>query len=399
MAVFAQFIHRPQRVFIRQVNFQLHLWAGLLLSLYLMAVGITGSLLVFRAELETMSGLNPWHSLVTAEPYAKLETVADHVRAAYPDAKLISILAPTENQPTYIATIQAGGRDRSQVRIALHPNTGSILGAYPPNDGWLSVVERLHVNLLLGRRGRQMNAIGGALLMLLNVTGLVIWWPGIRSWTRALKVDFERTWRRVNFDLHRAVGFWTLAIVSLWATSGFYFAFSSQVFRFINRISPIVAAKPPVVTVPSEIQSQDMDLDRVIARARSVDPGTSLKGIAYPYSRRSPLLVFMNRRPADGYDFADTLFFNPYNGDYLAVWHYGVNQSLGDWLIWLEVPLHFGRQFGMAVKILWALLGLAIPLLTVTGALMYWNRVLRRKWKHLTHGGADSGARAVVLRN
>jgi uncharacterized iron-regulated membrane protein len=35
------------------------------------------------------------------------------------------------------------------------------------------------------------------------------------------------------------------------------------------------------------------------------------------------------------------------------------------------------------VKIIWAVAGLAIPLLAITGLLMYWNRVLRRKWKRL----------------
>jgi uncharacterized iron-regulated membrane protein len=60
-----------------------------------------------------------------------------------------------------------------------------------------------------------------------------------------------------------------------------------------------------------------------------------------------------------------------------------VNQSLGDWIIWLQVPLHFGTYWGLAVKIVWAAVGLAIPMLAVTGLLMYWNRVLRRKWKHL----------------
>jgi uncharacterized iron-regulated membrane protein len=60
-----------------------------------------------------------------------------------------------------------------------------------------------------------------------------------------------------------------------------------------------------------------------------------------------------------------------------------VNQSLGDWIIWSQVPLHFGTYWGLGVKIVWALAGMAIPLLAITGLLMYWNRVLRRKWKTL----------------
>ncbi len=85
--------------------------------------------------------------------------------------------------------------------------------------------------------------------MLLNITGMVIWWPGIKSWKRALKIDFRRTWRRVNYDLHNAVGFWTLTLVTFWGISGFYFGWSREVFLFVDRISPIISARPPVVTV------------------------------------------------------------------------------------------------------------------------------------------------------
>jgi len=42
------------------------------------------------------------------------------------------------------------------------------------------------------------------------------------------------------------------------------------------------------------------------------------------------------------------------------------------------VRLHFGRSFGPYMRALWAILGLVPAALLVTGALMWWNRVLRR---------------------
>jgi uncharacterized iron-regulated membrane protein len=79
-------------------------------------------------------------------------------------------------------------------------------------------------------------------------------------------------------------------------------------------------------------------------------------------------------------DREDTLFFNPYNGQYISTWQYGVNKSLGDWIVWLQVPLHFGTHWGLAFKCLWAAFGLALPVLAITGLLMYWNRFLSKKW-------------------
>jgi len=36
-----QFVHRPQRLWMRQFNFQVHLWVGLILSLYMIVIGVT----------------------------------------------------------------------------------------------------------------------------------------------------------------------------------------------------------------------------------------------------------------------------------------------------------------------------------------------------------------------
>jgi uncharacterized iron-regulated membrane protein len=49
-------------------------------------------------------------------------------------------------------------------------------------------------------------------------------------------------------------------------------------------------------------------------------------------------------------------------------------------LMWLA-RLHFGRFGAAATKALWALLGLIPPALFVTGAIMWWNRVLGPAWR------------------
>jgi len=39
-------------------------------------------------------------------------------------------------------------------------------------------------------------------LLLLAGTGIVLWWPGVKHWSRPFRVDFRRKWTRINFDLH-----------------------------------------------------------------------------------------------------------------------------------------------------------------------------------------------------
>ena len=388
MGFLKRYFHRPQKLAVRRLNFQVHLWVGIILTLYLVAIGFTGSILVFRPELERLCGLKPWQGIQVKVPVADITTVVENLTEAYPRLHIVSVDAPTEEDATFVAVLEG----RSRIKVACGPKLGKVLGEFPRGRNWLDVVQELHESLLIPRRdrGRMLNGVGAVFLLLLNATGLVIWWPGIRNWKRALKVDFDRKWRRINFDLHVSIGFWTILIASFWAVSGIYFGWPRQIFLFVNSLSPVINARPPAISVAPESDAAQPDLHALVARATAIDPGTTIGGIAFPYSRRAPLAILMRRRNSPGYEYVDTVYFNPYNGSYISTWRYGVNQSLGDWIIWLQVPLHFGTYWGLGVKIVWVAAGLAIPLLAVTGLLMYWNRALRRKWKRLGKAGAPA---------
>jgi uncharacterized iron-regulated membrane protein len=253
----------------------------------------------------------------------------------------------------------------------------------PPPVAWLDFLRRLHERLLIGPTGRVWNGVGGACLILLAATGLVNWWPGARNWRRALAIDLRLNWRRVNFDLHRAAGFWSLLLISCWALTGVYFAWPEKISQLVESWSPVVSARPPVITLEPTASSTPPDIDAMIARASHLDPGTTWQGVTFPSGRRAPLGIVMRRPQGSGRHYENTVYFNPYTGAHLATWRYGVNESVGDWLIWIQIPLHFGTSWGLAVKVVWALAGLALPLLAVTGVVMYWNRVLRHAWKRL----------------
>jgi uncharacterized iron-regulated membrane protein len=380
MSFFQRFARRPQQLFLRRLNFVIHSWVGIGLALYLIVIGVTGSILVFRSEIERLSELKTWQRIRVGPGTADIKTVVNNLQQAYPRRHLVSLLAPSDPEATFVAVLEG----RKRIRVACDPNSGKVLGEVPPEANWIEFVRELHETLLLsGHTGRLVNGIASGLLLLLNATGIVIWWPGVRSWQRALRVSFRRNWRRINFDLHSAVGFWTLTIVSMWAITGVYFAWPGQTFQLVNSFSKIVSARPPTIVVSPESAFGALDLDSMVERARVLDPGTKLAGIVLPYSHRAPLAVLMQRNKGPGREYEDTVYFNPYSGEYISTWRYGVNQSLGDTLIWLQVPLHFGTYWGVGVKLVWATCGLAIPVLTVTGLLMYWNRALRRKWRRL----------------
>src|SRR5688572_31138888 len=52
MGSWTQWLRQPQRVWLRRAAFQVHLWTGLGIGLYVVVLSLTGSLLVYRNELD-----------------------------------------------------------------------------------------------------------------------------------------------------------------------------------------------------------------------------------------------------------------------------------------------------------------------------------------------------------
>src|SRR6516165_1492651 len=102
MTFFHRLTHRPQQLWVRQLNFQIHLWAGVLLAIYLLVIGFTGAILVFEQELQRISGLDPWYNSPAQEPFADLVTVVAKIRAAYPHFRIVSIARPNQADPTFV---------------------------------------------------------------------------------------------------------------------------------------------------------------------------------------------------------------------------------------------------------------------------------------------------------
>lgn len=395
-----EYVRRPQNLWLRKAIFQIHLWLGLLLTIYVVMVGVSGSILVLRHELQEWTGLNPQLPPLQSEghPLIGFSGAADAIRAKYPKARISFLYPPREENPGYYALV-ANGRER--LTITVHPYSGEILLAEPPRQTWLTWVGQMHYFLLLpSKPGIIINGIGSALLILMTLTGLVLWWPGIRQWMRAFTVDFRRSWKRVNWDLHNVTGFWTLSIVLIWAISGVYLVWPREFTAAVNRISPvsIEGSRERRIKATENKTGLVPALPRIEKEAPRLIPDSHIGAVSFPVAPSAPLQLYMVRSGRESLSGADFVYYDSMTGAHLKTSIRSRPKSAGDWVIWLMAPLHFGTYWGFSIKILWFVLGFSLPLLAVTGVLMYWNRYLSRKWVKLKSMGARSGeSRELVL--
>ena len=110
----------------------------------------------------------------------------------------------------------------NQLQIFIDPVSGEVLGTrkalLPPI---LTFAHQLHGNFLMGRDGRSW-VVGplGVAMLILGVTGLVLWWPRRGQWKYAFFVRRTATGLRFHRELHAATGIWIFLVFMAVSFSG-----------------------------------------------------------------------------------------------------------------------------------------------------------------------------------
>ena len=357
------------------------MWIGVITGLYVVVVCTTGAALVFRIDIQR--ALYPTlFTPMTAGPLAHPAEIMDSVKRAFPDDRVSGVDAPTTGRPTYLAYSSRGTRFRT---LMLDPASATVLGEL--NDAsFVRTLQNLHFDLLSGRTGRVVNGIGAMLLLTMCLTGVVIWWPG-----RIVGINVSRPWRRVNWELHGAIGFWSALAIAMWAATGLSFTFPGAFRSTVDRISPITVARTPQSGPRG--QGSAPTWRALIDRARQhVPAGLHVARVVTPSNDTAPFLVmFSSMSPTPLGARLSSVYLDQHTGALLAS-PLPAAPSIGDTIMAWVVPLHVGAFDAGALRMLWVLFGLAPPLLFITGFTMWWTRVVRPRWRRVQRGAVISAS-------
>lgn len=246
MTNWQRWVQQPQTTRLRQAIFQVHLWSGLCIGLYVLVASVTGSVLVFSNELYRAATPSP--RLVTESGTRFTDEQLNRAATGmYPGYRVFSITRASNPAQAVNISLKAGSRIKTRL---FNPYTGADLGNSVPPGIWLvSKLMQLHDDLLAGPTGRKVNGFGALLLIVLTFTGMVVWWPGIRTWRRGLSLHKNTGWRRFILDLHSMIGFWSIGFLVLFGISGAYLGNPQPFQDLADRIEPVNAANAGVRTV------------------------------------------------------------------------------------------------------------------------------------------------------
>ncbi|HXR44899.1 MAG TPA: PepSY-associated TM helix domain-containing protein, partial [Pseudolysinimonas sp.] len=189
MSVWSKWTRQPQTVWLRRALFQIHLWTGLALGLYLVMLSLTGSVLVYRNELDA------YFRTVRPVYDAKARRLtSDELRSAalraYPGHTVTRVGDRiSRRNPTIEIWVERAGERKERL---FNPYTGADLGdSVTKGERSVLWLARLHDELLFDRPGRWWNGVLSGVTCVLTVSGLVIWWPGVTRWRRSLKIKWS----------------------------------------------------------------------------------------------------------------------------------------------------------------------------------------------------------------
>jgi uncharacterized iron-regulated membrane protein len=236
MSAWETWKRRPQKVWLRKALFQIHLWTGIGLGLYILLMSVTGSVLIFRRELARSLAREP--RVLAGSGLRMTEYELKQVAGRdYPGYEVTRV--SLRKNADQAAEIWLERRENKLQRL-FNPYTGVDLGdSIRPSFRFLLWLVDLHDNLLVAHAGRALNAAGGAFTLLAGLTGAVIWWPGTANWRGSLSFRWKANPKGLNWTLHSALGFWTFGFFFMWAVSGIYLSIPAPFNAAIDFLEPL----------------------------------------------------------------------------------------------------------------------------------------------------------------
>jgi uncharacterized iron-regulated membrane protein len=394
--------HAPH-VGLRRVVLLTHRYAGLALALFLILLGITGSLLAFNTELERSISPQLFAMPRSGATPLSLATLAERAERLVPEARLdYLILRPDQVMARMEARETAAGQVLSIDfdQVFLDPVTGQELGRRRYGDltqgsiNLMPFIYVLHRELALGQTG--MWILGAvslvwtidcitAFYLTLPLTFTAFW----RRWRQSWLVKWPASAFRFNFDLHRAGALWVWPILLVFGWSGVmmdltpvYDRVTGAVFDYrplTNEIGslPLHSDTPPRMKWhEAESLGARLMAEEASRRGFTLGQPDTLAYIRYlgVYSYGIHTDLDIRQRSSDA-----AIWFDGDTGAVRAVFLPTGNRTGNTITTWLWA-LHFGDLRNATLyRILVCLIGLVVAMLSATGIYIWLKKRRARR--------------------
>ena len=371
----------------RRFNDWLHLWLGLSSGIIVFIVSITGCIYVFQQEIK--DALEPWRTVeVQASPFVPPSQLLDTAAKYMPNAQPTGL---TYAGAKGAAAVGYGGMQNGQRTFSvvfMNPYTGAFLKKQQTQGGgfdFFSFIIDGHRALWLPYPiGRPIVGVATLVFLVLLLTGLVMWWP--KRWNHSSrKKHFRIKWRarfkRLNYDLHNVLGFYSLLLAFTLAITGLVYSFP-WVEKVLYFIASGGEAQQAHHHPHSDLSYKDLPWEHAVspldsawyATIKQVGPngGMYMTPTLQDEDDSYEILVYHNE---GSFYNQSAYFYDRYTIEELDMKGSKFNEaSFADRLSMMNYDIHVGTILGFPGKVLAFLISLICASLPITGFLVWWNK-------------------------
>lgn len=382
-----------------------HFYAGLFVLPFLLILAITGALYLFHSEIEDAWYRDLRQVQATQTAAQSPEALTAAALQAQPGS-LLKYLPPASPTSSAQAVVRASNGERLAVYI--NPYTAQVLGSLPERGTLMWTIRRLHSLDFFGPVANGLIEVAAGWSLLLVASGLYLWWPRGRK-QGVISVRGTPAKRVFWRDLHAVTGLITAFFILFLALTGMPWSliWGAQVNKWANGNNFGYPAGVRVQVPMSEARLADGGKTTwSLAQARVPESGheghedhgghgdhamhapASNIGLNQAVARfdqlglapgyainlpNGPTGVYTGSVYPNDLQRQRVVHLDQYSGKPLIDMSYADYGPAGKTLEW-GINVHMGQEFGLTNQIVLALACLAIVLLCVSGAIMWWKR-------------------------
>lgn len=373
---------------------KLHLWFGLSVGIIVFIVSLTGTLYVFKDEVQSIlrkDAIYVQHGTSSQKPLPisiLREKVSLELNEKYPISSVeVSLDKRKSYRFLYYEKNKKGWNYFQEVlinkQIYVNQYSGEILAVYNEKYDFFNILKYIHWGLLLNSDwGKYVVGIPSVLFIFILITGIILWWPKNKNARKGrfwFSWENVKTWKRKNYDLHNVLGFYASFIALLMSITGIYFAYPYVKNAFNYTLSgSIDLPKEKQIKSPDSLTAKRADLfdiaalqtEKLYAGASSYRISLNGKNKKGKELKNLPITIYAQE---GRFSERSTLTFDKYSGKLLAN---KPHQQLSNAEKYANAnyDIHTGSYFGLFGKIIWFIAGLICTSLPVTGFLIWWGK-------------------------
>jgi uncharacterized iron-regulated membrane protein len=393
---------------VRKLFNDIHLWLGLSSALIVIAVCFSGTGYVFNTELTEKAAPHLYKvKPVEGKDRIPVDTLMEKIKEVS-GGTITSVTIPAEINRTYQFNVKTktDSNARGGVTYMVNPYTGEITGNSKEKSRtkeFMATMFSLHRWLLLDKvkqpviKGVENRKLGSMItgwatiiFTLGCITGLIIWFPQkVRNWKQGLKIKWNAGWKRVNHDLHNSLAFYSLIFLLLMGLTGPQWSF--EWYR-TGMQKTLGTYKPKEVLKENGSKErpakEKLTADTTLHAALSVADYIKEADLLLPYKGNYTIILPANAEAQTMITKTKLGFFAPAAGDRITM-----DPKSGK-VVKLDIfkkkpfneriagsikAIHVGNVYGTFTKILYFLACLIATTLPITGTLIWYNKLRRKK--------------------